>query len=107
MESHSIASSRLRERGLCVPQPSVSAGFGYTQTRSCGAVGLAPESACLGSIGDIGNIRNIGLLRPKENASEVPLRNLAGLTGYNKKADSEFLPNLPLVEYSAPKIMVS
>ena len=54
----------------------------------------------IGDIGDIGNIGNIGLLRPKENASEVPLRNLAGLTGYKEKADSESLPNLPLVEGS-------
>ena len=63
-------------------------------------VNMQIKSAYLGSIGNIGDIGNIGLLRPKENASEVPLRNLAGLTGYNKKADLESLPNLPLVEYS-------
>ena len=37
MGSHSIASSRLSERGLCVPQPALTLGWGYSQTRSCGA----------------------------------------------------------------------
>ena len=53
-------------------------------------VNMQIKSAYLGSIG------NIGFLQPKENASEVPRRNLAGLTGYNKKADLESLPNLKL-----------
>ncbi|MBD5240965.1 MAG: hypothetical protein HDS59_02640 [Barnesiella sp.] len=37
IESHSIASSRLRERGLCVPQPALTLGWGYPQVRSYGA----------------------------------------------------------------------